>query len=160
LLPQELNLRGSHLLFRDKRHQLHVYDLAAQTRSSLLDFCQYVQWVPGSDVVVAQSRSNLCVWYSVKNPDRCGQHLIAGSWQALCLALWHAVGARFYQRILAAWSLWEMRLAASKVCHKVQVGSRYHEEHGMHRSAHYTGGGAAAACHGHAVQGDHDQHQG
>jgi hypothetical protein len=72
LLPilQELNLRGSHLLFRDKRHQLHVYDLATQTRSSLLDFCQYVQWVPGSDVVVAQSRSNLCVWYSVKNPDR------------------------------------------------------------------------------------------
>eukprot|EP00882_Tetradesmus_deserticola_P028080 GHRQ01031258.1.p1 GENE.GHRQ01031258.1~~GHRQ01031258.1.p1 ORF type:complete len:211 (+),score=96.92 GHRQ01031258.1:939-1571(+) len=67
---QELNLRGSHLLFRDKRHQLHVFDLAAQTRSSLLNFCQYVQWVPGSDVVVAQSRSNLCVWYSVKNPDR------------------------------------------------------------------------------------------
>ncbi|WIA40104.1 hypothetical protein OEZ86_013511 [Tetradesmus obliquus] len=75
---EELNLRGSHLLFRDKRHQLHVYDLAAQTRSSLLDFCQYVQWVPGSDVVVAQSRSNLCVWYSVKNPDRVTMIAIKG----------------------------------------------------------------------------------
>lgn len=67
---QELNLRGSHLLYRDKRHQLHLYDLQTQQRSSLLDYCQYVQWVPGSDVVVAQSRNNLCVWYSVKDPDR------------------------------------------------------------------------------------------
>lgn len=27
------------------------------------------QWVPGSDVVVAQSRSNLCVWYNIDRPD-------------------------------------------------------------------------------------------
>jgi hypothetical protein len=71
---QELNSRGSHLLFRDKAHQLHLFNLATQQRSSLLSFCQYVQWVPGSDVVVAQSRSNLYVWYSINNPDRCGQH--------------------------------------------------------------------------------------
>jgi intraflagellar transport protein 172 len=58
-------------LFRDKAHQLHLFNLATQQRSSLLSFCQYVQWVPGSDVVVAQSRSNLCVWYSISNPDRC-----------------------------------------------------------------------------------------
>lgn len=71
MLLQELNSRGSHLLFRDKAHQLHLFNLATQQRSSLLSFCQYVQWVPGSDVVVAQSRSNLCVWYSISNPDRC-----------------------------------------------------------------------------------------
>lgn len=70
LLPQEMNTRGTHLLFRDKAHQLHLFDLASQQRSSLLGFCQYVQWVPGSDVVVAQSRSNLCVWYSINNADR------------------------------------------------------------------------------------------
>lgn len=67
---QELNLSGTHLLFRDKRHQLHLYDLQTQQRSSLLDYCQYVQWVPGSDVIVAQSRGSLCIWYSVKDPER------------------------------------------------------------------------------------------
>ena len=29
-----------------------------------------MQWVPGSDVVVAQNRSNLCVWYHIHSPDR------------------------------------------------------------------------------------------
>lgn len=67
---QELNSRGSHLLFRDKTHQLHLFNLATQQRSSLLGFCQYVQWVPGSDVVVAQSRGKLCVWYNINSPDR------------------------------------------------------------------------------------------
>ncbi|CAG2069487.1 unnamed protein product, partial [Timema podura] len=27
-------------------------------------------WVPGSDVVVAQSRNNLCVWYNIDSPDQ------------------------------------------------------------------------------------------
>ena len=31
---------------------------------------QHVQWVPQSDVVVAQNRGNLCVWYSIDNPER------------------------------------------------------------------------------------------
>eukprot|EP01035_Chromulina_nebulosa_P019403 gene19403-25277_t len=35
------------------------------TSSHLLNFCTYVQWVPRSDVVVAQNHSNLCVWYNV-----------------------------------------------------------------------------------------------
>ena len=30
----------------------------------------YFQWVPMSDVCVAQSRNNLCVWYNIDNPDR------------------------------------------------------------------------------------------
>lgn len=69
---QEMNVSGSHLLFRDKRRQLHLYDVAAQSRTCLLSFCEYVQWVPRSSVVVAQSRAKLCVWYSAKHPDRCG----------------------------------------------------------------------------------------
>uniref|UniRef100_A0A665WJI3 Intraflagellar transport 172 n=1 Tax=Echeneis naucrates TaxID=173247 RepID=A0A665WJI3_ECHNA len=32
-------------------------------------FCSYVQWVPGSDVVVAQNRGNLCIWYSIDSPE-------------------------------------------------------------------------------------------
>lgn len=62
---QELNARATHLLYRDKRRQLHLYNIAKQERTTLLPYCSYVQWVPGSDVVVAQSRHTLCVWYSV-----------------------------------------------------------------------------------------------
>ncbi len=29
-----------------------------------------MQWVPDSEVVVAQSRRTLCVWYSIDNPDQ------------------------------------------------------------------------------------------
>ena len=47
--------RATKLLFRDKRRALHLYDIASQTRSTLLSFSSYVQWVPNSDVVVAQS---------------------------------------------------------------------------------------------------------
>ncbi|KIZ07625.1 Intraflagellar transport protein [Monoraphidium neglectum] len=66
----ELNQRGSHLLFRDKGRRLLLLDLATQERTPLLGFCQYVQWVPGSDCVVAQSRGELCVWYGVGAPGR------------------------------------------------------------------------------------------
>ena len=64
----ELNGRGTKLLFRDKRRALHLYDIQTQQRYTLLNFCNYVQWVPDSDVVVAQSRRTLCVWYSIDNP--------------------------------------------------------------------------------------------
>ena len=50
----EMNGGGTKLLFRDKRRALHLYDIATQTRSTLLSFSSYVQWVPNSDVVVAQ----------------------------------------------------------------------------------------------------------
>eukprot|EP00698_Gefionella_okellyi_P025059 TRINITY_DN9055_c0_g1_i1.p1 TRINITY_DN9055_c0_g1~~TRINITY_DN9055_c0_g1_i1.p1 ORF type:complete len:1722 (-),score=456.28 TRINITY_DN9055_c0_g1_i1:33-5198(-) len=66
----ELNGRATKLLFRDKRRHLHLFDLATQQRTTLLDYCAYVQWVPDSDVVVAQNRSSLCVWYSIDVPDR------------------------------------------------------------------------------------------
>ena len=49
-------------------------------RTTLLNFCSFVQWVPDSDVVVAQSRGQLCVWYSIANaPDRVTLHEIKGS---------------------------------------------------------------------------------
>mmetsp|Transcript_17108 Transcript_17108/g.25068 ORF Transcript_17108/g.25068 Transcript_17108/m.25068 type:complete len:174 (+) Transcript_17108:142-663(+) len=66
----ELNSRGCLLLFRDKRRTLHLFDVEAQTRSTLLGCCSYVQWVPHSDVIVAQNRNNMCVWYNVKAPDQ------------------------------------------------------------------------------------------
>jgi len=66
----ELNSRANLLLFRDKRRYLHLYDTDKQMRSQLLNFCTYVQWVPSSDVVVAQNRTNLCVWYNINATDQ------------------------------------------------------------------------------------------
>ena len=63
---------------RDKRRHLHLYDVDLQTRFTLLNFCTYVQWVPDSDVVVAQNRSNLCVWYNIHAPDQVTVHQIRG----------------------------------------------------------------------------------
>lgn len=49
---------------------MHLYDVETQSRCSLLNYCSYVQWVPQSDVVVAQSRTNLCIWYNIDMPDK------------------------------------------------------------------------------------------
>ncbi|KAL5017204.1 hypothetical protein ScPMuIL_006793 [Solemya velum] len=66
----ELNETGKKLLFRDKRLKLNLYDIESQQRTTILNYCSYVQWVPDSDVVVAQNRGNLCVWYNIDAPER------------------------------------------------------------------------------------------
>ncbi|XP_005948489.1 intraflagellar transport protein 172 homolog [Haplochromis burtoni] len=65
----ELNETGCKLLFRDKKLRLHLYDIQSGVKTTLLSFCSYVQWVPGSDVVVSQNRGNLCIWYSIDSPE-------------------------------------------------------------------------------------------
>ncbi|CAL8315982.1 unnamed protein product [Lota lota] len=65
----ELNETGRKLLYRDKKLQLHLYDVESAVKTTLLSFCSYVQWVPGSDVVVAQNRAHLCVWYNIDSPE-------------------------------------------------------------------------------------------
>ncbi|XP_028253563.1 intraflagellar transport protein 172 homolog [Parambassis ranga] len=65
----ELNETGRKLLFRDKKLRLHLYDIESAAKTTVLCFCSYVQWVPGSDVVVAQNRGNLCIWYSIDSPE-------------------------------------------------------------------------------------------
>jgi len=74
----ELNPAGSKLLFRDKRKQLYLYNIKEQKKQSLLNYCKYVSWVPDSDVVVAQNRTNLCVWYSIEEPDKVTMYQIKG----------------------------------------------------------------------------------
>jgi hypothetical protein len=51
---------------------------SSQTRTTLLNYCTYVQWVPESDVVVAQNRGSLCVWYNIHTPDQVTVHAIKG----------------------------------------------------------------------------------
>ncbi|MEQ2313666.1 hypothetical protein AMECASPLE_004402, partial [Ameca splendens] len=65
----ELNETGRKLLFRDKKLRLHLYNIESGVKTTLLSFCSYVQWVPGSDVVVAQDRGNICIWYSIDSPE-------------------------------------------------------------------------------------------
>ena len=66
----EMNETGRKLLFRDKKLQLHLADINTEVKTTILNYCAYVQWVPLSDVVVAQSRSDLCVWYNIDSPER------------------------------------------------------------------------------------------
>ncbi|XP_025050082.1 intraflagellar transport protein 172 homolog [Alligator sinensis] len=66
----ELNEMGHKLLFRDKKMRLQLYDIESGAKTTILSYCSYVQWVPGSDVVVAQNRGSLCIWYNIDAPER------------------------------------------------------------------------------------------
>lgn len=74
----ELNPRCTHLVFRDKKRQLYLYDFTSQKKTTLLTFCSYVQWVPLSDVIVAQNKNTMCIWYTLSNPDRMTKREIKG----------------------------------------------------------------------------------
>jgi len=79
----ELNSHANKLLFRDKRRQLYLYNIKTQSKNTLLNYCNYAQWVPDSEVVVAQNRSNLCVWYSIENPDKVTIYNIKGDVESI-----------------------------------------------------------------------------
>ncbi|XP_014206099.1 intraflagellar transport protein 172 homolog [Copidosoma floridanum] len=64
----ELSETGHRLLSRDKRARLWLSDDEGG-HQLLLSGVSYVGWVPGSDVVVAQSGANLVVWYNIDAPD-------------------------------------------------------------------------------------------
>jgi intraflagellar transport protein 172 len=65
-------------LFRDKRKQLLLFNIKEQKKQTLLNYCKYISWVPNSDVVVAQNRNNLCVWYSIEEADKVTMYQIKG----------------------------------------------------------------------------------
>ncbi|KFO82193.1 Intraflagellar transport protein 172, partial [Cuculus canorus] len=66
----ELNETGHRLLFRDKKMRLQLYNMESGTKKTIVNYCSYVQWVPGSNVVVAQNRNSLCVWYNIDAPEQ------------------------------------------------------------------------------------------
>jgi len=74
----ELNMRSNMLLFRDKHRRLHLHDLETQVRTTMLNYSTYVQWVPDCDVIVAQSRHQLCVWYNTQALSQVTVHEISG----------------------------------------------------------------------------------
>ena len=74
----ELNVSGTKLIFRDARKQLVLYNLIDQKKNTLLNYCTFASWVIGSEVVVAQSKSILYVWYSIEDPDKVTLYDIKG----------------------------------------------------------------------------------
>ena len=66
----ELNANANKLLFKDKKRGLYLYDLVKNMKNTLLDYCSFFKWVPESEVLVAQNRNSLCVWYSSECPEK------------------------------------------------------------------------------------------
>ena len=66
----ELNETGHRMIFRDKALKLILLlNVVHQDQMVLLNHgCGFVQWVPGSDVIVAQCRDKLYVWYDYSKP--------------------------------------------------------------------------------------------
>ncbi|KAJ7524123.1 hypothetical protein O6H91_18G078900 [Diphasiastrum complanatum] len=54
----QLDQQSRYLLFRDKKQQLHLLNVASQEHRLLLDTCTFLGWVPHSNVVVAQVLSD------------------------------------------------------------------------------------------------------
>ncbi|XP_046660390.1 intraflagellar transport protein 172 homolog isoform X2 [Homalodisca vitripennis] len=74
----ELNETAHKLLYRDKKMRLTLLDCRTGQRHAILSYCTFVQWVTGSDVVVAQSRNNACVWYNIDTPDKVSMFPVRG----------------------------------------------------------------------------------
>lgn len=75
----ELNANANKLLFKDKKRGLYLYDLNKSMKNTLLDYCAFYKWVPESEVLVAQNRNSLCVWYSSECPEKVNVYPIKGS---------------------------------------------------------------------------------
>nr|XP_012215554.1 PREDICTED: intraflagellar transport protein 172 homolog [Linepithema humile] len=73
----ELSEAGHRLLSRDKRSRLWLSDETGG-RVLLVSGASFASWVPGSDVVVAQTSQTLAVWYNVDAPEAATLTLIKG----------------------------------------------------------------------------------
>jgi intraflagellar transport protein 172 len=79
----ELNANSNKLLFKDKRKQLYLYNLNTLSKNTLLPYCTFAKWVPFSEVVVAQNRQNLNVWYSIDHPEKVTIYNIKGDVESI-----------------------------------------------------------------------------
>lgn len=76
-MRQALNFEGTHFLFRDKHQILYLSSLTHATKFKkadqefaknsvvLTEDCQFAQWIHETDVVVAQTKDQLIVWYDI-----------------------------------------------------------------------------------------------
>ena len=63
----EFNKSGNKLVFRDSNKNLNMLTIPEGKKVTLVSFCNFVQWVKNSDVLVAQNSKNLYVWYNIDN---------------------------------------------------------------------------------------------
>ncbi|VDM16004.1 unnamed protein product [Hydatigera taeniaeformis] len=66
----ELSEKANHLLLRDRKRQLLILNTETFASSILLPFCAFVQWIPQSDAIVAQTKDNISIWYNIDAIDR------------------------------------------------------------------------------------------
>ncbi|OAF71469.1 Intraflagellar transport protein osm-1 [Intoshia linei] len=77
-----INETCRYVLFLDKMLHLNLYkipyDEVKDVKGSvfsdtlifpLLNYCSWVNWVKGSDVIVAQTHASICIWYNIDTPD-------------------------------------------------------------------------------------------
>ncbi len=79
----ELNSNANKLLFKDKRKQLYLYNIDKLSKITLLPYCTFCQWVPQSEVVVAQNRHNLNVWYNIDHHEKVTIYTIKGDVESI-----------------------------------------------------------------------------
>lgn len=66
----ELNTRGNIVVFRDTNRNLYLFKVVSQVKTLLLNQSAYAQWIPDSDVLVAQSKDIMLVWYNINALDQ------------------------------------------------------------------------------------------
>jgi len=105
---QEINSDGTLLLFRDKRQRLYLNKLNHKakpclhnTKSLLLEKCQFAQWILESDAAVAQNESSLVVWYDVEDMEARQTYKDIGNARVETIQRYSEKSGRSYQ---AYWS--------------------------------------------------------
>ena len=63
----DFNKNGSKLIYRDSNKNLNLLFVKDNIKATLLPLCGFTQWVPNTDVLVAQAGRNLVVWYNIDN---------------------------------------------------------------------------------------------
>jgi len=66
----DFNPNATKILFKDVKKGLYLYCLNSREKINLLSFCGLCCWIEDSDVVIAQSKGSLNIWYSSDTPDK------------------------------------------------------------------------------------------
>ena len=61
----EFNKTGNKIIFRDKKRKLNLLKINENKKITLIINCNFVQWVPNTQVLIAQNHKNLYVWYNI-----------------------------------------------------------------------------------------------
>ncbi|XP_066998302.2 intraflagellar transport protein 172 homolog [Anabrus simplex] len=75
----DLNETGGKLLFQDRKKVVFLLDADFNSCIPLLNQCTFVQWVEGSNAVIAQSRNTLHVWYNINSSETINCYNVTGS---------------------------------------------------------------------------------